>query len=82
LFPKDNHFDAQESKDNLGSDSLPHTNETLDFQMTDENRDLEVILINVTSSETETHGKKNPLHNLSCRHSLIRTAVHCTACIL
>jgi len=28
--------------------------------MTDENSDLEVILINVTSSETENHGKKSP----------------------
>ena len=35
------HFDAKESEGNIGSDSLSHTNETLDFQMTDENSDPE-----------------------------------------
>jgi len=37
----EHHFDAEESKNNISSDSLAHTYETLDFQMTDKNSDLE-----------------------------------------
>jgi len=37
----EHHFNAKENKDKSSSDSLAHTNETLDSQMADENGGLD-----------------------------------------